>query len=230
MVKGKFKKYHDGGVVEELHFPEEEEDRKVFYEEHCKGEDQATLSLESFCEIIEKGDLDECLKNILVVNYNNVSHCFSERDVAYFLEIGRLYDGSSLFDLPKVKNIMKKFLNPEIFLEDLSDKDKHYYFNRTMREIGDDDDFSELDNDYRIFIVKKIEFSDKNYIFFSLSHDSGRDLGYIFDYKYPRSHPVAKFYNGRFTPFLESPNVQQLRLVDEITQIFKKHDILNKYK
>jgi ankyrin repeat protein len=117
MSKGKFKKFdvdiatdEEEGYhkIEELQFPEEKEEQEIFYKEHCKGDKNSMVSLGLFSDIIENGDLDESLKNILVVKYNNVSHCFSGQDIRYFLEAGK--DGNNKKLTEKAKKIIKRFL------------------------------------------------------------------------------------------------------------------------
>lgn len=109
MTKGKFKKFYDLDTVEELDFPDDVEEQKNFLQENCNGESHSNLTWNEFSEIIEKGDLDDSLKNILVYKYNGVYHCFSEVDVNNFINTRKDHNGILLAD--EYSDIMYKFAN-----------------------------------------------------------------------------------------------------------------------
>jgi hypothetical protein len=108
-MKGKFKKYRDDtDTFEDFEFPQDDANKKEFLQKHCKNEDKSMISYENFCDILENGDVEECLKDILVINYGGVSHCFSEYDVIHLLRSERDHLGNTISD--EAKKIMRKFV------------------------------------------------------------------------------------------------------------------------
>jgi hypothetical protein len=108
------------------------------------------------------------------------------------------------------------------FSSKLSEEENEIYQELFLNEVQDDEELEDLDDDYTFFEEesKRLKIFGRNYIVIIGTHDSGKNIGYVYDENKIGSEPVAKFYEGQFSAFSENPSDAQLNIINEITRIY----------